>query len=316
MADSALLGVASAAARARSPLPPIPAPPNAPNQDNTTDTQPPEYTGICGCCQWFLSRPICTKKKFVFMGWIVCGLMSLIFGWVYLENEHESINIGYILCCSLAILMSIYATFNFRDVLRLREQVNKLVDSTKQLADKRDRIRTEVGRLGKAHRKLEEVEGKLEDSNKALRKNFTKFKDWDSKINSQIKDNSSQAKGIRKDFTSAIRQYQRLLIQNEKAILDKAYRQVENKDGKKGLSKDEFEDLLLSLPARYRLKFDKMDKTFEDFAGSDDNIDHEEFAEFMNAMAEEEATCGLDLEQYGIVDKNKQMDDDEKGRRQ
>ena len=102
-----------------------------------------------------------------------------------------------------------------------------------------------------------------------------------------------------------------MLEQNERAILDKAYQHIEGRDGQKGLSKEEFEDLLDTLPARYKLRFDKLGKSFKDF-DEDRNgiIEYEEFKKFMNIMSKQEAIGGVNIP--GVTDKNIVDDDDEK----
>eukprot|EP01084_Bolivina_argentea_P255164 429092_1 len=201
------------------------------NENNKNKKQ--EFKGIFGCCQWFITGNYCVKKKLVFIGWIIIGCMSPIFYGIYLNSTDSMINYGFILCCCLAILMSLYATFNFRDVISLREAVNMLVENTQELAHQRDKIRSEVGKLQTAHTKLENIEEKLTESNGALRKNFKKLETWNKTIREETKLHQENATQIKKDFKSAIIQYQKLLVQNEKAILDKAYRQIEGKDGKK-----------------------------------------------------------------------------------
>merc|ERR1712228_1017319 len=134
--------------------------------------------------------------------------------------------------------------------------------------------------------KLEGIEEELNASNGALRKNFQKFQGWNESFEQHTAKNTENASKINREFQQAIKQYSNMLVLNEKAILDKAYQHVEGRDGQKGLSKDEFEDSLASLPARYKLRF-------EDFAGDDDNIDYKEFKVFMNYMAEAEASVGV-----------------------
>merc|ERR1712228_294395 len=153
--------------------------------------------------------------------------------------------------------------------------------------------------------KLEGIEEELNASNGALRKNFQKFQGWNESFEQHTAKNTENASKINREFQQAIKQYSNMLVLNEKAILDKAYQHVEGRDGQKGLSKDEFEDLLASLPARYKLRFEALNKTFEDFAGDDDNIDYKEFKVFMNDMARVEASAGVQI--------NFNDGDDEKG---
>ena len=279
-------------------------------EEKKEEAQGPKHSGITGCCTWFLEGPYCVKKRLIFMGWILVGILAPIFYGLYLNQSDNgaSLNTGFILCCALAILMSMYATFNFRDVIQLRNAVESLCESTKLLAAQRDKIRNEVEKLQTAHIKLEGIEDELTSSNGALRKNFKKFERWNKTIKEETKKNVDEAQSINKEFKAAIAQYKKMLIQNEKAILDKAYQHVQySGDGKQGLNKDEFNDLLYSLPARYKLRFEKLGKTFEDFAGDDHNIDQDEFREFMNLMAEEEANCGVEIPELGIGNtKNKQ----------
>jgi len=209
--------------------------------------------------------------------------------------DDNIINYPFIITCVLAIVMSAYATSNFRDVIALRVSVNELCIETKRLATERDKIRNEVGKLQLAHNKLERIEDELNSSNASLRKNFKKFETWNGKLEEANGKNAENASQINKEFKSAILQYSQMLILNEKAILDKAYQHVEGRDGKKGLSKDEFDDLLELLPARYKVRFESLGKTFEDFAGSDANIDYDEFKLFMNEMAQVEAAAGVNI---------------------
>lgn len=277
------------------------------NENKQEEEEEETYNGICGCYYWFKAGPFCVKKRLVFMGWILIGLISPILYAFYLSDSYDGVPINYpfILTCVLAILMSSYATFNFRDVLQLKAAVDELCVETKKLAAERDKIRNEVGKLQMAHSKLEGIEEELNASNGALRKNFQKFQGWNEALEQQNDKNTESAIQINKEFKQAIQQYSNMLVLNEKAILDKAYHHIEGRDGQKGLSKDEFEDLLASLPARYKLRFEALGKTFEDFAGDDDNIDYKEFKVFMNDMARVEASAGVEIERYGIGTKKK-----------
>ena len=158
-----------------------------------------------------------------------------------------------------------------------------------------------------AHHKLEDIERELESSSGALRSNFGEFTEWHAKIKKDTQSNKETAHDINRDFESAINQYHKMLIQNERAIADKAFHHIQGKDGVEGLSKNEFDDLLIRLPPRWKLAFKRLDRTFEDFAGDDDIIDHSEFRLFMDEMAKDIANCGMDKERLrsmGLRDGN------------
>mmetsp|Transcript_23487 Transcript_23487/g.37617 ORF Transcript_23487/g.37617 Transcript_23487/m.37617 type:complete len:328 (+) Transcript_23487:46-1029(+) len=267
------------------------------NRSSPADDQV-DYSGVCGCCRWFCSGPFCVKKRLIFLGWIVVAALSPLLFAVYLAQDDEgvAINYGFIAICCLAILTAGYATLNFRDVIALRDACESLVNSTKALAVQRDKIRSEVEKLQTAHVKLEGIEDQLQSSNNALRNNFKKFETWNTTIKEEVAKNVDNAQTINKEFKEAIKQYQRMLVQNEKAILDKAYQHIQGRDGEDGLSKDEFADLLNSLPARYKLRFESLGKRFEDFDDDGNGtIDYTEFKKFMEEMAEEQGTAGVDL---------------------
>merc|ERR1712228_460989 len=133
--------------------------------------------------------------------------------------------------------------------ISLRVAVDELCVETKRLAAENDKIRNEIRKLQKAQEKLEGIEEELNASNGALRKNFQKFQGWNESFEQHTVKNTENASKINREFQQAIKQYSNMLVLNEKAILDKAYQHVEGRDGQKGLSKDEFEDLLASLPA-------------------------------------------------------------------
>jgi len=295
--------------------------PKVPNLQRESARPPKQHTGPCGCYSWYLDADTgskCKGQKLTFFLYCLIGLLGVVFFIVYLTDESEMFNSGFILACALAILMSILAVSGFRDVIRLQQTINDLVSSTKALAQERDKIRKEVDNLQNAHRKLQGIERELDSSSTALRRNFGEFVDWNKEVQRESEKNSTQAKDINRDFKNAIKQYHAMLIQNELAIADKAFHHIlGGAQSKKGLDQQEFEDLLHRLPPRWKDKFQELDKSFEDFAGDDEIINQGEFRKFMKAMAEEIAKCDLSpnqLAEMGI--KSDRMaggrDDDEK----
>ena len=111
------------------------------------DPPPKQHSGIFGCYSWYLDGNKCTKQKFTFLLYCLIGVLGIVFFIVYLTDESEMFNTGFILACSLAIFMSTLAVSGFRDVIRLQQTINKLVENTKELANQRDKIRGEVQKL-------------------------------------------------------------------------------------------------------------------------------------------------------------------------
>ena len=111
------------------------------------EAPPKQHTGLFGCYKWYLDGTICTKQKWTFLIYCIIGALGIVFFIMYLLDEGEQINTGFILACVLAIVMSTLAVSGFRDVIKLQETINDLVKNTKDLAQQRDKIRGEVQKL-------------------------------------------------------------------------------------------------------------------------------------------------------------------------
>jgi len=190
--------------------------------------------------------------------------------------------------------MSLCAGRTFVDMLRLKAEVSELVGSIKALSQQRDRIRREVGKLDMAHRKLGGIERELEDSTGALRTHLSSLVTWQGELDEAMDGLKGDTTKINQEFEQAILQYHHMLEVNERALLDKAYQHIEGSDGIKGLSENEFSDLLFSLPTRYKLRFENIGLKFEDFAGDDGIIDHNEFKRFMDKMVQQESAANVE----------------------
>ena len=79
------------------------------------------------------------------------------------------------------------------------------------------------------------------------------------------------------------------LIVHERTALNKVLDQVEYKDGKENMSREEFAAFLNSLPPEWRAKFTDRNITFDSVAGDDGQIDYQEFNKVLDAVTEDQA---------------------------
>ena len=255
--------------------------------------------GFFGCFTWCWNgckKNPCNRQGCIMCGWIIMGILAPILFTVYESLDDYLINYGYISACILSILMSFCATCLWQDVYDLRVAIDDFELETKQTEENAKRVKKEVINLSKAHRKLVEIEEDISSNNAELRLKQKQFKKWTNDIKGSTEESINYYNKIKKTYKQNIKRYKRKIEQNEREILDKAYHHVQYHNDKiDGLNEEEFDKMMQILPQRFIIKMEKRGKTFSDFAGRDNYLQWDEFAEFMEEMIEQDVENGIDI---------------------
>lgn len=250
--------------------------------------------GPFGCFVWLCNKSTSTKSKCEFIGWIILGILGVIFYGVYLnmDSEGAALNYGYFLCAALSLILSCYATFNFQNILSLKEVVDKLVENSQKLDIIRSEIQEQVGNLLTVRDKLAQIEEEQSIVNAKLRAQEKQFREWSKQTVNITKSNNKQSLKIKKNLQIKVEKKKREIKEAEVAIMFNALKYFEKTDDDEdGLNKIEFVSFINVLPKRYRDRWRKSGYSFEDFSGGDDIIDtHKEFRQFLNEIIDKEVS--------------------------
>eukprot|EP01084_Bolivina_argentea_P250237 419195_1 len=102
------------------------------------NTSEPSIIKSNGVCNWY--KLFWSENKFV--EWIIFGTLSVIFYFIWLIEHYtynlknkESlhyVNIGYLLCCILSILIALYSILFIKDVFKTHKNISYLTNVCRQ----------------------------------------------------------------------------------------------------------------------------------------------------------------------------------------
>lgn len=244
-----------------------------------------EAAGPCSCFVWFTFSTTTFGQRCQFIGWIIMGLLGVVFYGVYLNQDGEgaSLNWGYFLVCATSILLSAYATWNFQDIFRLKEVVDNIIIEAKKLEENRRKVQTEIGNLRDTRDKLAQLEEEQSISNAQLRSQSSQFKKWSKLSTNRTGSNHRDALEIKNKVLSDIEDQQRSILRSERGILYNAlYVFEKSNDGENGLDNIEYEQFLTRIPMRYRDRL--RTKSFDEWSNFDQIIDTKDFKEIIKEL--------------------------------
>jgi len=159
------------------------------------------------------------------------------------------------------VLISTIATFIamwYIGVLgTLKENLEKMEKSIEELKNNNDRLRMEL------------------NSMEELRKNLEKYADK----------NNKDFKKVLTDINSSFKRLENITIENEKTLLYRIAQDLEFMDKKAGMSRDEYQRFIKRIPLYLQNSFVSLgDKTFEEVAGEDKNIDYKEIEQLIQTI--------------------------------
>eukprot|EP01084_Bolivina_argentea_P164404 285826_1 len=269
---------------------------NQPTEEEKKEQEDEETSaGPFACFVWCCAKS--TKKSFrqklQFTGWIILGVLAMIFYGVYLnmDSDGSQLNWGYFLCAGLSIIMAMYSTFSFSEIFKLKKVIDDLVDTLNGLFESRERIEAEVKNLKDVRDRLAQIELDQSITNASLRAQEKEFRNWLEQRQNLSKKNIKKSDKIQQDLQRKIEEAKRDIRQHERDILFNAFDVFETMDDNEkgsGLNREEFELLIKALPIRYKNRFRQSGITFDEFSGGDDVIDHNEFAKFLQDLIVDE----------------------------
>eukprot|EP01083_Nonionella_stella_P143709 447205_1 len=236
------------------------------------------------CFVWCCNSASITDK-IQFSLWVICGVLSPVFYFTYLNQEGTELNYGYFLICGLSLVLAGIATGNFNDIREFRELVEALRENVNKLIEERKKIRGEVTNLQDTRFKLQQLEIEHSVTNARLRAQLQQYEEWYPTTLSTANAQYKQIKKIHAIEEAKILKQRRTILRAEQQMLYVAMEQFEKRDdGKVGLTKKEFEPFIKALPQRYGIRMERANVTFEDFCGMDLVMNREEFKDFLNEM--------------------------------
>eukprot|EP01084_Bolivina_argentea_P164407 285830_1 len=136
---------------------------NQPTEEEKKEQEDEETSaGPFACFVWCCAKS--TKKSFrqklQFTGWIILGVLAMIFYGVYLnmDSDGSQLNWGYFLCAGLSIIMAMYSTFSFTEIFKLKNVIDRLVNTNNELFQSRERLRDISENLKDIRDKLAQIE--------------------------------------------------------------------------------------------------------------------------------------------------------------
>ena len=79
------------------------------------------------------------------------------------------------------------------------------------------------------------------------------------------------------------------LVEQERQLFMEVYDNLETKDGDDEMTKTEFDELLATLPPKYRMQIQHQ-HTFEELAGDNDTLSYQEFSNLLDRLTDGFAT--------------------------
>merc|ERR1712129_315799 len=151
-------------------------------------------------------------------------------------------------------------------------------------------VENNINSVSKAHGKLDEIQASIGNTHTKLKNSYGAFAKYGNNLNEQNVQSLEKLKELKCHFEECRSNYQSLLMRAGRSTLNVLYQQIQKKDGKPGLSREEFGDFVKKLPsAEYKRRFHPIDSTFRKYAGSDLNMDYKEFQVMISNIARDEA---------------------------
>lgn len=239
----------------------------------------------CGCCVWFCKGPFIgwnmdCKSRWTFIAWGLFPIISLILYLIYKGQQASGtyVSWAYILVCILAILISMFATVNFRSAIALKEQVKEFANTVNNIQQTQQSILEHAHALSVKHTSLVDIEEALESVNAELMDKYTKFQKWSEIIHHSTNVNLLAVEQLSNGFVKNTRNFERQLERAEKGILDQAF-----VHSKPPLDAQKFDIFLKCLPPSFRKRIaENENMSFESLISEHSMIDRKGFRKLMN----------------------------------
>eukprot|EP01083_Nonionella_stella_P317742 1158322_1 len=227
-------------------------------------------------------------KSFIYLAAIVSTIAWVI---VYFSNGFY----GYLAAVVVCIGMSLFSIYDFRDIFRLKEQIEGFTDLNGRFKKENKKMEVAVETIESVNRKLKEITQRLTEDNRKLSKNVKSLETLVDKFSSTTTDVKIEQAALMDQCKAWIQEWRTETLKHVRALLLNAYKAIDHKgmDDKEGLCKAEYVALLASLPEDYKCKitskykdFDAIDCKLSKAKGQtpDGNIDRHEFCELLDEL--------------------------------
>eukprot|EP01084_Bolivina_argentea_P108499 193902_1 len=185
--------------------------------------------------------------------------------------------------------MSIYATYKFKIIIALKEQIDEYKRNNIKFKSENKQIRLQVNRVKRARSMLRETKNRLTEANDKNRDNLLKFES----IEENLKVTGQKIEGgmseIYKQAVNIREKWREEFLLNEREMLQAVYKRYEHKRdrSKIGMTADGFHEFQSMLPSRYKRRFLQLG-TFHTLAAGSSAIDPQQFAIALDLFAEME----------------------------
>merc|ERR1711933_325742 len=176
-----------------------------------------------------------------------------------------------------------------KDIMEMRKALRDLVKANIKLTQVNADFENNINSVNKAHGKLDEIQTSIKDTQNKLKDSYGAFAKHGNSLNSQNVQSLEKLKELKYHFEECQSNYQSLLMRAERSTLNVLYQQIQKKDGKPGLSREEFTEFIRKVPKHYKRRFVPLNDTFTKYAGDDENMDYKEFQIMITNVAREEA---------------------------
>eukprot|EP01084_Bolivina_argentea_P110321 197028_1 len=202
---------------------------------------------------------------------------------------------GYLAAVAVCIGMSLFSIYDFRDIFRLKEQIETTKQYNTQFKIENMKMQGAVNTIESVNQKLKDITERFTEDNKKLSENIKSLSTFVSEFETTNKGMEGQQSALMKRCKDWIHDWRKEAAYNVSRVLKMAYKAVDEKgmDDKKGLSATEYVIFLESLPDDYKWKitsrykdFDSIDRKISQDLGQspDGNIDMQEFRQLMDEV--------------------------------
>ena len=279
---------------------------------------------LCVCNGYYnwINTKCRTATKLILIEWIVLGILSVIYYIVFLiqhsnDTTSKSINVGYILCCLLPVLLFILAMLQMKYILSIHSICQQIVDSYTLYGYKI--IEFQKHGLHICLQKLRQIKMEKYGMNLALKHQLKMYREgtfrfMDNRVEPTMSSkqmklvrkraNSDEINRVKTELIKLIKRKRLEIEKREKSLLkNRIYNIILSKKSryKKVIDIYHFHSLIDLWPYRYKQRFKDSGKTWRDFTDvSFEIIDEIKLWRFIDKMVAKEVRNGMRISGLNI----------------
>ena len=251
--------------------------------------------GLCGVnmWKWWCSPPRCDSDHIQFhifwLGWVGSIILVIVFASNFDYQTNTPPTIVYFISVGWGVGVIAWAFFQWTTVLNLRQKLAEVADNITLLRKTTQSITKSVSSANQIKLKLKDVNDVTVQTTNDLKKTFGTFLSKSIDIKKMSKNNDKLTKLLTIKYKEIEIELRNQLIISEMKVIEQVYNNIQFSDDEKGLTQNEFDEFVNRLPEQYKIKFNKINKNFRAYAGSDGILNRTELFQLMKQFAAQEA---------------------------